>query len=82
MSQYVINTGSMPNDGTGTPLRTAFTDVNLNFNQVFAAGPVGSNIQISNNTIQTTNVNGNLMFGLISLAACSLQANTLASKSY
>lgn len=61
MAQYVINTGAMPNDGTGTPLRTAFNDVNLNFNQVFAAGPVGSNIQISNNTITTTNVNGNLI---------------------
>ena len=59
--QYTINTGALPNDGTGTPLRTAFNDTNLNFNQIFAAGPVGSNIQISNNTILTTNTNGALI---------------------
>lgn len=74
MAQYVINTGALPNDGTGTPLRTAFNDTNLNFNQVFAAGPVGSNIQISNNTILTTNTNGNLILatngtGVITAAA-------------
>lgn len=61
MTQYVINIGALPNDGTGDPLRTAFNDVNLNFDQVFAAGPVLSNIQIANNTILTTNTNGNLI---------------------
>lgn len=61
MSQYVINTGALPNDGTGDPLRIAFQETNLNFNQVFAAGPVGSNISIANNTIQVTNTNGNLI---------------------
>jgi len=58
--QYIINTGAAPNDGTGDPLRTAFTDTNVNFDQVFAAGPVGSNIQIANNVIRTTNTNGNI----------------------
>ena len=61
MSQYIINTGALPNDGTGDPLRIAFQETNLNFNQVFAAGPVGSNISIANNTIQVTNTNGNLI---------------------
>jgi hypothetical protein len=61
MTQYVINIGALPNDGTGDPLRTAFNEVNLNFDQVFAAGPVLSNIQIANNTILTTNTNGNLI---------------------
>ena len=60
MTQYVINIGALPNDGTGDPLRTAFNETNLNFDQVFAAGPVLSNIQIANNTILTTNTNGNL----------------------
>ena len=55
MSQIIINTGNIANDGTGDPLRTAFNDVNNNFTQVFNAGPVGSNIAIANNTIQTTN---------------------------
>jgi len=61
MTQYVINIGALPNDGTGDPLRTAFNEVNLNFDQVFAAGPVLSNIRIANNTILTTNTNGNLV---------------------
>jgi len=61
MSQIIINTGNIANDGTGDPLRTAFNDVNNNFTQVFSAGPVGSNIAIANNTIQTTNTNGNLI---------------------
>ena len=57
----VINIGAIPNDGTGDPLRTAFNDVNLNFANVFAYGPVLSNVQIANNTILTTNTNGNLV---------------------
>jgi hypothetical protein len=61
MTQYVINIGAIPNDGTGDPLRTAFNETNLNFDQVFAAGPVGSNVQIANNTIKTINTNGNLV---------------------
>ena len=61
MSQNIINTGNIANDGQGDPLRTAFTDTNLNFNQIWAVGPVGSNIQIVNNTIITTNTNGNLI---------------------
>ena len=61
MTQYVINIGALPNDGTGDPLRTAFNETNLNFNQIFTAGPVLSNVQIANNTILTTNTNGNLV---------------------
>jgi hypothetical protein len=61
MSQYTINIGALPNDGTGDPLRTAFNETNLNFNQIFAAGPVLSNVQIANNSILTTNTNGNLV---------------------
>ena len=45
----------------GEPLNESFNAVNLNFDQVFAAGPVGSNIQSANNTILTTNTNGNLV---------------------
>ena len=61
MTQNVINTGNVANDGQGDPLRTAFNETNLNFNQIWAAGPVDSNIQIANNTIQATNTNGNII---------------------
>jgi hypothetical protein len=61
MTQYVIDIGAAPNDGTGDPLRTAFNETNLNFDQVFAAGPVLSNVRIANNSILTVTTNGNLI---------------------
>jgi hypothetical protein len=61
MPQYTIDIGAAANDGTGDPLRTAFNEVNLNFDQVFNAGPVLSNVRIANNTILTTTTNGNLI---------------------
>ena len=53
--QQIINT--VP---PGESLTDAFTAVNVNFDQLFAAGPVNSNIQIANNTVLTTNTNGNI----------------------
>jgi hypothetical protein len=61
MAQQIINTGAVANDGTGDPLRTAFTETNSNFTEIYTAGPVGSNVQIANNTILTLNTNGNLV---------------------
>ena len=61
MAQYIIDIGAVPDDGQGDPLRTAFDYTNENFNQIFAAGPVLSNIQIGNNTITTTVLNSNLI---------------------
>ena len=75
--QEVINTGSMPDDGTGSPLRTAFTDTNVNFDQIFAAGPVGSNVRIINNTILTTNTNGNLVLNPNGIGAVVANAHVI-----
>lgn len=61
MPLYTIDIGAVANDGTGDPLRTAFNETNLNFDQVFTAGPVLSNVRIVNNTILTTTTNGNLI---------------------
>lgn len=36
MSQQLINVGTLPNDTTGDPLRTAFQKINNNFSQLFA----------------------------------------------
>jgi hypothetical protein len=43
MSKQTINIGASPNDGTGTPLRTAFDYCNLNFTELYTAlgGGVG-----------------------------------------
>ena len=61
MSQQIINVGQAANDGTGEPLRSAFTAVNNNFDQVWAAGPVGSQVVIVNNSITTTETNLDLV---------------------
>lgn len=45
----------------GENLNTAFTKINTNFDQLWAAGPVNSNIKISNNTIYTLDTNGELI---------------------
>lgn len=41
MAQQTINVGSAANDGTGDPVRTAFTKANANFGELYAR-PVGS----------------------------------------
>ena len=51
----------IPTVPPGEPLNEAFDAINVNFDQIWAAGPVGSNIQIDNNTILTLNTNGNLV---------------------
>ena len=46
MTKQTITIGAVPNDGTGDPLRTAFTKVNANFTELYAAdlvpGPTGA----------------------------------------
>ena len=60
-TQQQIDYGAAPNDGTGNPLRTAFIKTDENFDNIWLAGPVGSNITILNNSIQVNNTNGNLI---------------------
>ena len=38
MTQQIIGVGSTPNDGTGDPVRTAFTKSNDNFTELYARG--------------------------------------------
>ena len=54
-TQQTINVGAVANDGTGESLRDAFNAVNNNFANVWAAGPVGTNVVVRNNEV-TTNV--------------------------
>ena len=61
MSQQIIDIGAEANDGTGEPLRSAFNAVNENFTEVYAAGPVGSNVTITGNTITVSGINNNLV---------------------
>ena len=44
MTQKIINIGTSPNKGDGDPLRTAFSKINDNFNELYAR--TGDDIQI------------------------------------
>ena len=70
--QYIIDTTP-----PGQSLNSAFVDVNLNFDQVWATGLVNSNIQIGNNTIYTTNTNGNLILNPNGIGAVIANAHVL-----
>jgi hypothetical protein len=61
MTQLVINVGAEPNDGQGDPLRTAYIKINDNFNAIWNAATLGSNVIIANNTIGIVNANGNMI---------------------
>jgi hypothetical protein len=60
MAQQIINLGTSANAGDGDNLRSAMDKTNDNFTEVYTAGPVGSNITIANNSITSTNTNGNI----------------------
>lgn len=60
MAQQVINIGGTANDGTGDPLRTAFTKTNQNFAELYAKSAAGSNLDLSDNKIESINSNGNI----------------------
>ena len=60
MAKQTINIGTAANDGTGDPLRTSFDKANDNFDEIYLAGPVGTNIRIQSNTIISTDENGNI----------------------
>ena len=74
MAQQIINVGASANDGTGEPLRDAFQSVNENFSEIYAAGPVDSNVVISGNTIGVLGTNNNLV--LAGNGIGNIQANS------
>jgi len=59
--QQQIGYGSVANDGTGDPLRTAFVKTDDNFDAIWYTGPVGSNVRIQNNVVSTMQTNQDLV---------------------
>ena len=58
----IINIGTSANDGSGDPIRNAFSKINNNFDYVFDALPAaGSNITITNVTISTSTPNSSII---------------------
>ena len=60
MAKQTINIGVAVNDGTGDALRTSFDKTNDNFDEIYLAGPVGTNIKVTANTLVSTDTNGNI----------------------
>lgn len=60
MAKQTINIGTVANDGTGDQLRIAFDKTNDNFNEVYLAGPVGTNIRVVGNTLSSTDTDGDV----------------------
>lgn len=54
MAKQTVQIGTTTNDNTGDPLRTAFDKINDNFDEIYIAGPVSSNVTISGNTVSTS----------------------------
>jgi len=80
--QQIIDTGAAANDGTGESLRQSFTEVNNNFANVWAAGPVDTQVAISNNRITTTEINLDLRLagnGIGNVAVASTIVPTIDS---
>jgi len=77
MAQDIINIGPQPNDGQGDNLRTAFDKTNDNFNQIWTAGPVGSNVRIAGNVISTLQVNQDLALSPNGVGNVRLNNNTI-----
>ena len=76
MAQQTVGIGSSANDGTGDPLRTAFTKINENFTELYATTGMDTDkgIDINANTITSTSTNEDIIIdpngtGKIELAA-------------
>ncbi len=77
MAQQTINVGAAPNDGTGTPLRTAFQYTNSNFTELYTAvGPSGNNIVVPG----TATITGALTAGGNSVIGTGSAQNAAANR--
>ena len=77
--QQIINVGQVANDGTGESLRDAFNAVNNNFANVWAAGPVDSQVVIGNNRISTNETNLDLILAGNGVGNVVLSSTTVPS---
>ena len=63
MSQQIIDTGSLPNDGSGDPLRVAFDKINNNFANLMALVPTANVELVDPNQFPEPNIaNANTQF--------------------
>lgn len=79
MTQQIIDIGAVANDGTGEPLRQAFQAVNDNFSNIWAAGPVDSQVVISNNVISTNVTNLDLILAGNGIGTVTVESTVIPS---
>ena len=79
MTQQIIDIGANANDGTGEPLREAFQAVNENFANIWAAGPVGSQVVITTNLISTKQINLDLRLAGNGIGNIAVQSSIVPS---
>jgi hypothetical protein len=77
--QQIINVGQVANDGTGESLRDAFNAVNNNFANVWAAGPVDSQVIITNNKVSTNETNLDLVLAGNGIGNVTVASTTVPS---
>ena len=63
MTQQTINLGTTANDGNGDNLRSAMDKCNDNFDELYGANSVSSNIALSGNTVSTFATNQDIVLG-------------------
>ena len=76
MAQQTIGVGTVANDGTGDPLRTALQKVNSNFTELYTAtSPAGANISTNNISVTSKlNIGTAAGFNFGSLAVLEIDA--------
>jgi len=89
MAKQSISIGSSANDGTGDPLRTAFTKINANFTELYGSDDdatnfvledtspqLGGNLDINGFNITSTRTNENIRVIPAGTGTVELEANT------
>ncbi len=56
MAQLTINVGTVANDNTGDPIRTAFEKCNSNFDEAYATGMIGSDLIVGSDGTNLTSI--------------------------
>ncbi len=88
MAKQTINIGTNANDGTGDPLRTAFTKINENFTELYSAdgnlNTLDANLDVNGNSIVTGVTNGDITIsqngtGNINLGALVINGTNISS---
>ena len=79
MTQQIIDTGLVANDGTGESLRNAFTAVNNNFANIWAAGPVDTQVIIYSNVVSTNVTNLDLRLAGNGIGTITVESTVVPS---